>query len=159
MSKILNDTRNANTASADSMSKLSAVYMDGVIRLSALGFSTCRETFDACSTAMADRNGGQPATALSAMIGQAALDKSVEYSRSAYEIIASTQEQFTRALLDQFSQINIGASMPESWSAMGDMITKGGQQFTDIAAENMRAAADAGSDVVTKVTQQAKRAA
>ena len=159
MSKVLNDTLIANTASADSVSKLSAVYMDGFMRLSALGLSTCRDTFEACSAALAESPGGQPATSLPAVLGQAAFEKSVEYSRSAYEIIASTQEQFTRTLLDQFSRINIGASMPANWSAMGDMITKASQQFTDIAADNVRAATDAGSDVVTKVTQQAKRVA
>jgi phasin family protein len=159
MSKVLNDTLNANSASAESMSNLSAVYMDGVMRLSALGISTCRETFDACSAALSQANGGQAATSLPAVLGQAALDKSVEYSRSAYEIIASTQEQLTRTLLDQFSRINIGTNMPETWSAIGDMTTKGSQQFTDVAANNVRAAADAGSDVVTKVTQQAKRVA
>lgn len=159
MSKVLNDTLNANTASADSMSHLSAVYMDGVMRLSALGLSTCRDTYEACSAALAESTGGQPAPSLPAVLGQAAFDKSVEYSRSAYEIIASTQEQFTRTLLDQFSRVNIGASMPTNWSAMGDMITKGSQQFTDIAADNVRAATDAGSEAVARVTQQAKQVA
>lgn len=154
-----NDTRNADSESAESMSNLSAVYMDGVMRLSALGFSTCRETFEACSAALADRNRDQPASYLPAVLGQSAFDKSIEYSRSAYEIIASTQEQLTRNLLDQFSRIDIQAHMPASWSAMGEMITKGSQQFTDIAADNVRAAADAGSDAVTRVTQQAKRVA
>ncbi|PKO31845.1 MAG: hypothetical protein CVU34_16810 [Betaproteobacteria bacterium HGW-Betaproteobacteria-7] len=159
MSKNRNENRNENSESAESMKNLSAVYMDGVMRLSALGLSTWRDSFEACSTALADRNCDQPRTSIPAVLGQAALDKSVEYSRNAYEIIATTQEQFARTLLDQFSQINIGANMQESWSAMGDMMTKGSQQFTDIAADNVRAATDAGSDVVTKVTQQAKRAA
>lgn len=159
MSKVINDTLNANTASAESMSNLSAVYLDGVMRLSALGMSSYRDTFEACSAALSEGNAGQPATSLPAVLGQAVFEKSVDYARSACEIIASTQEQITRTLLDQCSRINIGASMPTSWSAMGDLFTKGSQQFTDLAADNVHAAAEAGSQAVTRVTQQAKRVA
>lgn len=167
MSKVLNNTVNTNTVSAEGLSKLSTVYMDGVMRLSALGFSTGREIFEACSvafseagsTAMAEGRGGLASNQLPLVVGQSILDKSVEFSRAASDIIATTQEQFSRALFDQWSRVNLAASMPVSWSAMGDLFTQGVQQFTDTASDNVRAASEAGSEAVARMTQQAKRAA
>jgi len=162
MSTVHDDSSNSNSNSADSLRKLSAAYMEGIMRLSELGFSTTRDTFEACSaaskTALSETKNGQPATSLPIMLGQSALDKSLEFSRGASEIIASTQQQLSRILLDQLSRINLAARMPASWSTMGELFAKGGKQFTNIAADNVRAAAEAGSDAVAKVTQQAKRA-
>lgn len=161
MSKVQNTP--LNTTTADTMSKMSAVYMDGVVRLSALGFGTCREAFEAfsvaSSAALSESKGGQPMKYLPIMLGQSALDKSVAYARGASEIIASTQEQLSRAMFEQLARINIGANLPEGWSEMGDLFTKGCQQFTENAAENVRAASEAGSEAVARLAQQARRAA
>jgi len=142
------DAMQASTSAANAFTAISAIYLDSIKNLSSLNFNMARgamEDFTTAAKSFGKTKAGHDVTALPVMFAQPAMEKTLAYTRSAYEIIAKAQAEITKMTVGQLSQANMGAAVPASWSAASDSFTKGIQQFMASAAENVRTATDAGS--------------
>jgi phasin family protein len=162
MSKALNHVINTKEASSAALMNISGAYLEGVMNLTVLGFSTMRETmegFDVASKKLAAGTAEQLLKDLPATLGQSLLERSVDYSRGAWEIIARTQSEITRLSLAQLASVDFAATVPANLSGMLDQFTKGFQQCATSASDSVRSASEAGSEAIATMGRPVRKVA
>lgn len=136
----------ANTATTEAIQALANIYLASAERMAELNLSTIRDAVeDSLSTTRQHSNATAEsgfnltqATALQPMI-----DKSMAYSRSAYEILAETQQEVLKTLITQLGVFGGSFRIPTDWNASLEMFNRGVRQFTTVANQNASATSDA----------------
>lgn len=136
---------NTGNQTVDAFHDIARICLTSVERLSALNISAARDAIED-QTAMARallgiRTPGE-AEGVRRDVAQPMIDKALAYSRSAYEILAETQSQLSKLTVSQFSGTGMRLPMPVDWSAAFELFRTSARQFSDMAAQNMTAAAD-----------------
>jgi phasin family protein len=141
---------------------LATIYLDGAERLTALNLNSTRELIDdtlAASTqrpsAGTDAGFNFPQVALVKPI----VEKTIAYSRSAYEILLETQQEIIQTLSSQFTSANANFKMPLDWSAQFDMFTKGMQEVSSLTKKNTSATIEATKSAIAETNSRLSRAA
>ncbi|WP_416336480.1 TIGR01841 family phasin [Dechloromonas sp. A34] len=89
---------------------------------------------------------------------QPMIDKSMAYSRSAYEILAETQQEVLKLLTTQMGVFSDNFKLPTDWNGSFDMFNNGVKQFTTAANQNLSATTEAArksAEAVLKVSKAA----
>lgn len=112
----------------DTFLAISRIYFSCAERLSAHNSATARQVIEDCargSKMALDTAAGQlPAENTPATTAQL-IDKTLAYSRNAYEIFAHAHEQVTDTMIREFSDLQTRISNPESWRTAFGMFTSG----------------------------------
>lgn len=151
----------ANPANGEAIHALANIYMVSAERFTELNLSTIRDALEEGMSitrqrpAAASNSGFEfpQATSLQPMI-----DKSMAYSRSAYEIFAETQQEVLKLLTAQMGVFSGNFKLPTDWNASFDIFNNGVKQFTTAANQNLSATTEAArksAEAVLKVSKAA----
>lgn len=151
----------ANPANSEAIHALANIYMVSAERFTELNLSTIRDALEEGMSVTRQRptaasNSGfefPQATSLQPMI-----DKSMAYSRSAYEILAETQQEVLKLLTAQMGVFSGNFKLPTDWNASFDIFNNGVKQFTTAANQNLSATTEAArksAEAVLKVSKAA----
>lgn len=151
----------ANSANQNAIHDLANIYMAGAERFAELNLSTIRDAVADGMPAKKQRSDAESdsgfnipqATSLQPMI-----DKSMAYSRSAYEILAETQQEVLNLLTAQMGAFSGNFKLPTDWNVSFDMFNNGVKQFTTAANQNLSATTEAArksAEAVLKVSKAA----
>ena len=100
---------NANKANVETLLSIANTAFASAERLAALNLNTARAMLEdsvANAKALLAVKDVQQFVSMQSTLAQPAIEKAVAYSRSAYEIATQTQEELTKVVESQFSEIN-----------------------------------------------------
>lgn len=151
-----------STAAVETAQSLSTVYLENIELLLDLNLKTARdatEAFSAASKTIAAATTPLELQNVASGLSQPLWERSLTYSRRAYEIIANTNQQMSKVIIGQISNTQLTAGVPESWTALVEAFSKNVQQFSAIAASNVAAVSEASISAVDAVATRARKAA
>ncbi|MCK9388129.1 MAG: phasin family protein [Sulfuritalea sp.] len=143
-----------NKANVETLLTIANTAFASAERLAALNLNTARAMLEdsvANTKALLGVKDVQQLVALQTTLAQPAVEKAVAYSRSVYEIATQTQEELSRVVEGQFSEINKNVS-----SAL-DKAAKNAPAGSDVAVAAVKsaiAAANSAYDSMTKAARQ-----
>jgi len=152
----------AMPAAVDTFQALANIYLTSAERMLALNLSTLREAVEDSATAMSrlpDMKAGFGSNKQQATFVPPMLEKTMAYSRSAYEILAATQQEVTQMLTSQMTGSGSGFKIPTDWNAPFELFAKSVQQFSTLAAKGATATTEAGSRALSETLSKVRRAA
>ncbi len=176
---------NANKANVETLLSLANTAFASAERLAALNLNTARAMLEdsvAGAKALLAVKDVQQLIAMQSTLAQPAVEKAVAYSRSAYEIATQTQEELTKVVESQVSEINrnVAAALDKAAknapagsdvavaavkSAIAaansayDSMSKAARQVAEISQANIAAATDATVKAVGSTAPKGKKAA
>lgn len=140
----------ASTVNADAIQALANIYLASAERLAELNLTTVREVVEE-SVAATKEHHGKGADNLSgfsqATFLQPMVDKAMTYSRSAFAILVETQQEATKTLMSQISDLSTSYKLPTEWNTPFEMLNKGVHQFSELATQ--------GASVTNEVARKA----
>lgn len=185
MNAMTEQLASANKANVEILLSLANTAFASAERLAALNLNTARAMLeDSVSSAKAllAVKDVQQLMAMQSTLAQPAVEKAVAYSRSAYEIATQTQEELTRVIESQVSEINrnvadaldkaaknapagsdvavaaVKSAIAAANSAY-DSMSKAARQVAEMSQANIAAATDATVKAVGSPAPKAKKAA
>ena len=163
MTNTQRDTTAASTAAAaNSFLTFSQLYLSGIEDISALNMKAAREALDdyasAAKALLAPTTGEDYAKVLSEF-GRPMFDKALTHSRNMYEVMAKTQNEMSAVFKDQLALPQMAWAGAGDWNELSGMVTKGFEQFSASATDNLKAATDASAKAIAATTSSAKKAA
>ncbi len=176
---------NANKANVETLLSIANTAFASAERLAALNLNTARAMLEdsvASAKALLAVKDVQQLMAMQSTLAQPAIEKAVAYSRSAYEIATQTQEELTKVVEAQFSEINRNVASALDQAAKNapagsdvavaavksaiaaansayDSMSKAARQVAEISQANVAAATDATVKAVGSAAPKAKKAA
>jgi phasin family protein len=150
------------TAAVEAAHSLATVYLANIELLLELNLNTAREAAEAfteVSKTMASAKTPVELQSVATSLGQPLMEKSLSYSRRAYEIFAQTNQEMSRLIIGQISNSQLVTGVPESWTTLVNAFAKSVQQFSTSATHNAEAAAEAGIKAGNELVTRAKKAA
>jgi phasin family protein len=152
----------AATAAGNPILTLSTLYWRSVEDIAALNLNAARAAFDDCASVgralSAPMAGKDYAQCLSAL-GQPMFDKAVTHSRDLCNVMAKTQQEMTTAMKAQLAFPPMAWPGSGDWSELSGMFSKGFEQLTARAMENVNATTEASNKAVAAATLAARKAA
>jgi phasin family protein len=147
---------NANKANVETMLSIANTAFASAERLAALNLNTARAMLEdsvAGAKALLTAKDMQQLVAMQTTLAQPAVEKAVAYSRSVYEIATQTQEELSKLVEGQFSEINKNVS-----SAL-DKAAKNAPAGSDVAVAAVKSAFAAANSAYDSMTKAAKQVA
>jgi phasin family protein len=141
---------------ADAFRTVSGLYLTSAQRLAELNMSTMREALDKTTSAVQSKAGAKGAQDLQFGLFQPLIESAQNYVRSAYEIIAETQQEVMRVMLAQMSGVATQFSVPTEWNSAFDAFNSGVRRFSELTNENVAVAKEAGAKAVNPSTYEKK---
>lgn len=138
-----------NKTAIDAYQAFAKIFLTSAERLAALNLSAAREVVDDQSTlarAMLGTRSPGEAGNVQSTLAQPMINRALAYSRGSYEILAETQSELSQLLVSQLPHMGGQLAMPD-WNAAFDMFRAGARQFSDMAAQNVAATAEAATSV------------
>lgn len=151
-----------NTLAVNSFRSLSKVYLTSIERLAALNLNTAREAVEDCALAtktLSDAKAGNDFNSILSALGQPMWEKALAHSRNTYDIMAQTHEEMSKVIMGQLAQPQLASAGLAGWTVLAEMFTKGVQEISASAAENVAAAADTTHKVIAVTKTDAKKVA
>jgi phasin family protein len=151
-----------STAAVEAAHSLATVYLANIELLLELNLNTAREAAEAfteVSKTMASATSPVELQSVASSLGQPLLEKSLSYSRRAYEIFSQTNQEMSKLIIGQISNPQLASGVPESWTALVNGFAKNVQQFSSTAAQNVKAVSEAGVKAGNELAARAKKAA
>jgi len=146
----------ANKANVESILTLANTAFASAERLAALNLNTARTLLEdtvANAKSLMGAKDVQELISLQASLAQPAVEKAVAYSRSIYEIATQTQEELSKVIEAQFSEINKNVT-----SAL-DKAVKNAPAGSDVAVAAVKSAIAAANSAYDSMTKAAKQVA
>ena len=146
----------ANKATVETMLTIANTAFASAERFAALNLNTARAMLEdsvANAKALLGVKDVQQLVAMQATLAQPAVEKAVAYSRSLYEIATQTQEELSKVVEGQFSEINKNVS-----SAL-DKAAKNAPAGSDVAVAAVKSAIAAANSAYDSMTKAAKQVA
>ncbi len=146
----------ANKANVETMLTIANTAFASAERLAALNLNTARAILEdsvANAKALLAVKDVQQLVSLQATLAQPAVEKAVAYSRSVYEIATQTQEELSKVVEGQFSEINKNVA-----SAL-DKAAKNAPAGSDVAVAAVKSAIAAANSAYDSMTKAAKQVA
>ena len=147
---------NANKANVETLLSIANTAFASAERLAALNLNTARAMLEdsvASAKALLAVKDVQQLMAMQSTLAQPAIEKAVAYSRSAYEIATQTQEELTKVVEAQFSEINKNVA-----SAL-DQAAKNAPAGSDVAVAAVTSAIAAANSAYDSMSKAAKQVA
>ena len=146
----------ANKANVETLLTIANTAFASAARLAALNLNTARALLEdsvANAKAMLAVKDVQQLVAMQTTLAQPAVEKAVAYSRSVYEIATQTQEELSKVVEGQFSEINKNVA-----SAL-DKAAKNAPAGSDVAVAAVKSAIAAANSAYDSMTKAAKQVA
>lgn len=146
----------ANKANVETMLTIANTAFASAERLAALNLNTARAILEdsvANAKALLAVKDVQQLVSLQATLAQPAVEKAVAYSRSVYEIATQTQEELSKVVEVQFSEMNKNVA-----SAL-DKAAKNAPAGSDVAVAAVKSAIAAANSAYDSMTKAAKQVA
>jgi phasin family protein len=146
----------ANKANVETLLTIANTAFASAERLAALNLNTARAMLEdsvASAKALLGVKDVQQLIAMQTTLAQPAVEKAVAYSRSVYEIATQTQEELSKVVEGQFSEINKNVS-----SAL-DKAAKNAPAGSDVAVAAVKSAIAAANSAYDSMTKAAKQVA
>ena len=146
----------ANKANVETLLTIANTAFASAERLAALNLNTARAMLEdsvASAKALLAVKDVQQLVAMQTTLAQPAVEKAVAYSRSVYEIATQTQEELSKVVEGQFSEINKNVS-----SAL-DKAAKNAPAGSDVAVAAVKSAIAAANSAYDSMTKAAKQVA
>lgn len=149
----------AISSQGESFHALANIYLAGFERMTELNLSTIRNAFEDSVPATKHRSNARTDSGFNLPLSadlQPMIEKSMAYSRSAYEILAETQQEAIKALTAQLGVLGGSFKIPTDWNASFDAVNRGVRQFTSVANQNASATTEAvrkSAEAVLKASQ------
>ena len=144
----------ANKTNLETMMTIANTTFASIERMATLNLDTARsvmeENLSNVKTLMAAKD-VQELTSLQMALAKPMLEKAVAYARSAYEIQAQTQEELSRLVETQVSELN------KSLSATLDKAAKAAPAGSDVAVTAMKSAIAAANSAYDSVNRAVKQ--
>lgn len=150
-----------NQSNLEGIHGLATIYLAGAERLTALNLNSTRELLDDTLAASAQRatTGSNFGFSLPDVASvQPMIEKTIAYSRSAYEIVLETQQEMIQTLSTQFTSANANFKMPLDWNTQFDMFNKGLQEVTSLTKKNASATIDATKSAIAETNSRLSKA-
>jgi phasin family protein len=147
---------NANKANVETLLSIANTAFASAERLAALNLNTARAMLEdsvANAKALLAVKDVQQLITMQSTLAQPAIEKAVAYSRSAYEIATQTQEELTKVVESQFSEINKNVA-----SAL-DQVAKNAPAGSDVAVAAVKSAIAAANSAFDNMSKAAKQVA
>lgn len=147
---------NANKANVETLLSIANTAFASAERLAALNLNTARAMLEdsvANAKALLAVKDVQQFVSMQSTLAQPAIEKAVAYSRSAYEIATQTQEELTKVVESQFSEINKNVA-----SAL-DQAAKNAPAGSDVAVAAVKSAIAAANSAYDSMSKAAKQVA
>jgi phasin family protein len=145
-----------NKANVETLLTIANTAFASAERLAALNLNTARSILEdsvANAKALLGVKDVQQLVAMQTTLAQPAVEKAVAYSRSIYEIATQTQEELSKVVEGQFSEINKNVS-----SAL-DKAAKNAPAGSDVAVAAVKSAIAAANSAYDSMTKAAKQVA
>ncbi len=146
----------SNKANIEALLTIANTAFASAERLAALNLNTARSILEDSVTTAKTLLGAkdvQELVGLQSTLSQPALEKAVAYSRSLYEIATQTQEELTKVVEAQYSDIN------KNVSTALDKAVKNAPAGSDVAVAAVKSALAAANSAYDSVTKAAKQVA
>jgi phasin family protein len=146
----------ANKANVETLLTIANTAFASAERLAALNLNTARAILEdsvANAKALLAVKDVQQLVAMQATLAQPAVEKAVAYSRSVYEIATQTQEELSKVVEGQFSEMNKNVA-----SAL-DKAAKNAPAGSDVAVAAVKSAIAAANSAYDSMTKAAKQVA
>ena len=146
----------ANKANVETLLTIANTAFASAERLAALNLNTARAMLEDSVTsakALLAVKDVQQLMAMQTTLAQPAVEKAVAYSRSVYEIATQTQEELSKVVEGQFSELNKNVT-----SAL-DKAVKNAPAGSDVAVAAVKSAIAAANSAYDSMTKAAKQVA
>jgi phasin family protein len=146
----------ANKATVETLLTVANTAFASAERLAALNLNTARALLEdsvANAKALLSVKDVQQLIAMQTTLAQPAVEKAVAYSRSVYEIATQTQEELSKVVEGQFSEINKNVSVAL------DKAVKNAPAGSDVAVAAVKSAIAAANSAYDSMTKAAKQVA
>jgi phasin family protein len=146
----------ANKANVETLLTIANTAFASAERLAALNLNTARAILEdsvANAKALLAVKDVQQLVAMQTTLAQPAVEKAVAYSRSVYEIATQTQEELSKVVEGQFSEMNKNVA-----SAL-DKAAKNAPAGSDVAVAAVKSAIAAANSAYDSMTKAAKQVA
>lgn len=144
--ELRNTTEAGGNHAVDAFHDMAQIWLTSAERLSALNIGAARDALEdqtALARAMLGIRAPDEAGSIGSNFAQPMLDKALGYSRNAWEIFSETQAQIAKLVMAQMPSSGGGRlPLPFDWNAAFEMFRSSARQFSDMAAQNITAAAD-----------------
>jgi phasin family protein len=143
----------ANKATVETLLTVANTAFASAERLAALNLNTARAMLEdsvANAKALLGVKDVQQLMAMQTTLAQPAVEKAVAYSRSVYEIATQTQEELSKVVEGQFSEIN------KNVSTALDKAVKNAPAGSDVAVAAVKSAIAAANSAYDSMTKAAK---
>lgn len=146
MNEELRNTAEASGNHAvDAFHDMARIWLTGAERFSALNISAARDALEdqtALARAMLGIQAPEEAGDVGNAFAQPMLEKTINYSRNAWEIFSEIQSQIAKLTMTKMPAIGGRMQVPFDWNAAFELFRTSARQFSDMAAHNMTTAAD-----------------
>ena len=146
----------ANKATVETLLTVANTAFASAERLAALNLNTARAMLEdsvANAKALLGVKDVQQLIAMQTTLAQPAVEKAVAYSRSVYEIATQTQEELSKVVEGQFSEIN------KNVASVLDKAAKNAPAGSDVAVAAVKSAIAAANSAYDSMTKAAKQVA
>ena len=146
----------ANKANVETLLTIANTAFASAERLAALNLNTARAVLEdsvANAKALLAVKDVQQLVAMQATLAQPAVEKAVAYSRSVYEIATQTQEELSKVVESQFSEMN------KTVATALDKAAKNAPAGSDVAVAAVKQAIAAANSAYDSMTKAAKQVA
>ncbi len=146
----------SNKANVETLLTIANTAFASAERIAALNLNTARSVLEdsvAGAKALLAVKDVQELVALQTTLAQPAVEKAVAYSRSVYEIATQTQEELSKVVEAQYSELNKNVT-----SAL-DKAVKGAPAGSDVAVAAVKSAIAAANSAYDSMTKAAKQVA
>ena len=146
----------ANKANVETLLTIANTAFASAERLAALNLNTARAVLEdsvANAKAMLAVKDVQQLIAMQATLAQPAVEKAVAYSRSVYEIATQTQEELSKVVESQYSEMN------KNVATALDKAAKNAPAGSDVAVAAVKQAIAAANSAYDSMTKAAKQVA
>ena len=146
----------ANKAAVETLLTVANTAFASAERLAALNLNTARAILEdsvANAKALLGAKDVQQLMAMQTTLAQPAVEKAVAYSRSVYEIANQTQDELSKVVEGQFSEMN------KSIASALDTAAKNAPAGSDVAVNAVKSAIAAANSAYDNMTKAAKQVA
>src|SRR5690242_3869713 len=146
----------ANKANVETALTLANTAFASAERLAALNLNTARTILEdvvANAKSLLGAKDIQELVSLQATLAQPAVEKTVAYSRSVYEIVTQTQEEISKLVEAQFAEVN------KNVAAVLDKAAKNAPAGSDVAVAAVKSAIAAANSAYDSMSKAAKQVA
>lgn len=155
-------TTTANRSNLEAVKGLAEICLSGAERLTALNLASTRGMFDDTISAAMQQTTKENESGFKLpqmVFVQPNFEKTIAYSRSAYEIILESQREAIKTVSSLFTNMNANFKLPVDLNASMEMFTNSVREASSIAKKNVATATEAAQRTVSETRAKLEKSA